>query len=59
VDDRTYDVVLSDAWKCNVHRIIFATGYVEAIHNTTFPDRSTILDSLVKADGFPALDPEF
>ena len=42
-----------------MHRIIFTTGYVAAIHNTAFLDRSTILSSLAKADGFPALDPKF
>jgi cation diffusion facilitator CzcD-associated flavoprotein CzcO len=57
--DGTYNILLSDDSKCNVHRIILATGYMPAMDNVAFLDHSTILDQLARVDGFPALDPEF
>jgi thioredoxin reductase len=57
--DNTYDILLDDDSKLNVHHIILATGYRPNIQNVTFLDRSTILDSLATVDGFPSLDPEF
>ena len=57
--DGSYEIRLSDNSKCNVHRIILATGYKPAMNNVAFLDRSTILDPLATVDGFPALDPEF
>jgi FAD-dependent urate hydroxylase len=55
----TYDVVLDDGSRCNVHRIILATGYRPMMGNVAFLDRATILNSLATVDGFPVLDPEF
>jgi cation diffusion facilitator CzcD-associated flavoprotein CzcO len=57
--DGTIEILLSDNSKCNVHRIILATGYKPSMDNVAFLDRSTILDQLATVDGFPALDPEF
>ena len=57
--DGTFDILLSDGSRCNVHCIILATGYAPAMDKVAFLDRSTILDQLATVDGFPALDPEF
>ena len=57
--DGTYDVRLDNNSGINVHHVILATGYVPAMDNVTFLDRSTILDPLATVNGFPALDPEF
>ncbi len=58
-DDGTYEVSLDDGSRCDVHRIILATGYRPTMDTVGFLDRTTILDRLVTVDGFPALDPEF
>ncbi len=58
-EDGTCDVVLSDGSTCNVHRVVFATGYVPAIRNMAFLDCPSILDSLETERGFPLLNPEF
>ncbi len=57
--DGTYDVLLEDNSRCNVHRIVLATGYMPVMNNVAFLDRSSILDRLATVSGFPALDPEF
>jgi FAD-dependent urate hydroxylase len=58
-DAGTYDVSLDDGSRCNVHRIILATGYRPTMETVAFLDRRTILDRLATVDGFPALDTEF
>lgn len=57
--DKTFDVLLDDDSKLNVHHIILATGYRPNMQNVAFLDRTTILDSLATAEGFPVLDTEF
>ena len=57
--DDTYDIVLDDGSRLNVHRIILATGYQPAMDRVTFLDRATILDPLTTVNGCPVLDPEF
>jgi thioredoxin reductase len=57
--DGSYDVVLDDGSRCNVHSIILATGYRPMMGNVAFLDRATIGEQLATVDGFPALDPEF
>jgi len=57
--DKTYDVLLDDDTRFNVHRIILATGYRPNMRNVTFLDHATILDSLETMEGFPVLDTEF
>lgn len=58
-NDNTYDVLLDDDSRCNVHHIILATGYKPNMQNVAFLDRATILDPLATVEGFPALDTEF
>ena len=57
--DGTYDVLLDDNSKWDVHHVILATGYMPVMDNVAFLDRSTILEPLATVGGFPALDPEF
>lgn len=57
--DGTYDFLLEDNSRCNVHHIILATGYMPVMDNVDFLDRSSILGLLATVSGFPALDPEF
>lgn len=57
--DGTYDVLLEDDSRFSMHRIILATGYMPVMDKVAFLDRSTILDPLATANGFPALDSEF
>lgn len=57
--DKTYDVLLDDDSRFNVHYILLATGYRPNMHNVAFLDRATILNPLQTNEGFPALDTEF
>jgi cation diffusion facilitator CzcD-associated flavoprotein CzcO len=56
---KTLDVVLDDGSRCNVHHIILATGYRPLIGSVAFLDRTTIIEPLRTADGFPVLDEDF
>jgi len=58
-NDGTFDVILNDGSRLNVHRIILATGYRPAMNAVGFLDGATIVNSLQTVDGYPALDPEF